>query len=83
MLTRFWSIVLALLAVAACASLVLASEPATKRLNVVLVVADDLGWSDHTDTEGETVVVPEARQVELVAAGEGQCIARGRGRFCG
>jgi arylsulfatase A len=46
MLTRFWTIVLALVSVATFASPVIASESATQRLNVVLIVADDLGWSD-------------------------------------
>src|SRR5438045_897079 len=46
MFTRFWTIVLALVSMATFASPVIAKESTTQRLNVVLIVADDLGWSD-------------------------------------
>jgi arylsulfatase A len=46
MLTYFSAALLALASLVMCASPVSANESTTQRLNVVLIVADDLGWSD-------------------------------------
>jgi arylsulfatase A len=46
MLKYFWATLLALASVMTYASPVSATEPTAQRLNVVLILADDLGWSD-------------------------------------
>src|SRR3954467_14579453 len=46
MLIYLWATLLALASLLTCTSPVSAIESTARRLNVVLIVADDLGWSD-------------------------------------
>ena len=66
MLTHFRAILLALASLITCTSPAWATESTAQRLNVVLIVADDLGWSD-VGCYGADLL--ETRSLDKLAAG--------------